>query len=111
HPPAPPPPVPPRMNIPANRPSPVSINRGNQRQKQQKQKKPKKPAQVFAERPFPEAAASPTPVTAPPAVARQPGPAVDAGQLRGWLRPQTLREQFMLTEILQRPLALRPDRD
>ena len=35
---------------------------------------------------------------------------VNAGSLNRWLRPATLRQQFMLTEVLQSPLALRPDR-
>ena len=30
-----------------------------------------------------------------------------ATTLRGWLRPATMRQQFILTEILQPPLALR----
>jgi hypothetical protein len=33
-----------------------------------------------------------------------------AATLNRWLRPSTLRQQFMLTEVLQPPLALRPDR-
>ena len=36
---------------------------------------------------------------------------VTAGPLNKWLRPATLRQQFMLTEVLQPPLALRPDRE
>jgi hypothetical protein len=36
-------------------------------------------------------------------------PAVDAAALANWLRPATLQKQFMLTEILQPPLGLRPD--
>ena len=36
---------------------------------------------------------------------------VNAQSLNKWLRPATLRQQFMLTEVLQPPLALRPDRD
>ena len=34
----------------------------------------------------------------------------DAGALRGWLTPGTLRSQFILTEILQPPLAMRSER-
>jgi hypothetical protein len=35
---------------------------------------------------------------------------VDAAALRAWLRPATLRHQFVLTEVLQKPLGLRrPD--
>lgn len=36
------------------------------------------------------------------------GPKVTARKLNAWLRPPTLREQFILTEIFQPPLALRP---
>lgn len=36
------------------------------------------------------------------------GPKVTAKALSAWLRPPTLREQFILTEIFQPPLALRP---
>jgi hypothetical protein len=35
---------------------------------------------------------------------------VNAESLHGWLRPETLRQQFMLTEVLQPPLALREPR-
>jgi hypothetical protein len=38
-------------------------------------------------------------------------PTVNAESLHRWLRPETLRQQFMLTEVLQPPLALRPHRD
>jgi hypothetical protein len=34
-------------------------------------------------------------------------PALDAASLRRWLTPVTLRQQYLLTEILQPPLALR----
>jgi len=34
---------------------------------------------------------------------------VNANALNLWMRPETLRRQFILTEILQPPLALRPD--
>jgi hypothetical protein len=38
------------------------------------------------------------------------GTSANAATLRQWLTPQTLRSQYILTEILQPPLALRPDR-
>lgn len=38
-------------------------------------------------------------------------PPVDARALRRWLTPATLRSQFMLTEVLQPPLALREPRE
>ncbi len=31
----------------------------------------------------------------------------DATSLRAWLRPMTMQQQFMLTEVLQKPLSLR----
>lgn len=34
----------------------------------------------------------------------------DAAAIRRWLTPQTLRTQFILTEVLQPPVAIRPDR-
>jgi len=50
--------------------------------------------------------ASQAPITSPTRAAK---PAVDAQALATWLRPATLQKQFMLTEILQPPLGLRPD--
>ena len=44
------------------------------------------------------------PITSPTRAAK---PAVDAQALASWLRPATLQKQFILTEILQPPLALR----
>ncbi|MBC8109148.1 MAG: hypothetical protein H7Z14_21355 [Anaerolineae bacterium] len=43
--------------------------------------------------------------------AKKPQLSVNAQSLHKWLRPETLRQQFMLTEVLQPPLALRPDRE
>ncbi len=40
-------------------------------------------------------------------VAHETGPKVTAWALSAWLRPPTLRDQFILTEIFQPPLALR----
>jgi hypothetical protein len=42
--------------------------------------------------------------------ARPASPQVDAAALARWLQPATLRHQFMLTEVLQPPLALREER-
>ncbi len=36
--------------------------------------------------------------------------AVNAAALHRWLRPETLRHQFFVTEVLQPPVALRPER-
>ena len=42
--------------------------------------------------------------------ARAPNTAsADATAIRRWLTPQTLRSQFILTELLHPPLALRDD--
>jgi hypothetical protein len=49
-------------------------------------------------------------VAAQPAAPPPPRPAVanvDAKVLARWLRPQTLRAQFILTEVFQPPVALR----
>jgi hypothetical protein len=35
----------------------------------------------------------------------------DAAALRSWMQPSTMRAQFILTELLQPPMALRPPRD
>ena len=48
------------------------------------------------------------PIVSPTRAAK---PAVDAQALANWLRPATLQKQFILTEILQPPLALREPRD
>jgi hypothetical protein len=42
-----------------------------------------------------------------PAAAPAGGPRVTSKALAAWLRPPTLRDQFILTEIFQPPLALR----
>jgi hypothetical protein len=74
-----------------------------------KQRKPKRsapPALPIAVAPAatPKAAVP----TAPPLPPPKPAVInVDAKVLARWLRPQTLRSQFILTEIFQPPLALR----
>jgi hypothetical protein len=45
--------------------------------------------------------------TAKPAAAPAVKPSATAATLRRWMTPETLRQQFILTEILQPPLALR----
>ena len=47
-----------------------------------------------------------TPAAASP-TQRQAAPAANAASLARWLRPTTMRQQFILTEIFQPPLALR----
>ena len=51
------------------------------------------------------------PVPAAPSPQRKPIVPVTAANLSRWLRPDTLRQQFILTEILQPPLALREQAD
>jgi hypothetical protein len=64
--------------------------------------------------PIPVAAPIVTSTQAPPHTAPAPATAkaremsgVNAVALHRWLTPQTLRRQFILTEVLQPPLALR----
>ncbi len=45
---------------------------------------------------------------APPPQARPRVPYVDAAAVRRWARPNILRNQFILTEIFQPPLSIRP---
>jgi hypothetical protein len=59
------------------------------------------PPQVTAVRP------ALVPTAPAPAAVKRPSVAVDAAALRRWLRPQTLHNQFMLSEIFQPPVALR----
>ena len=61
------------------------------------------------------AVAQPPPSARPasPAPAPRRGarlPAATAPAVAQWMRPETLRSQFILTEILKPPLALRPPR-
>jgi len=46
-----------------------------------------------------------------PPAAPPPPLSVSAASLRRWLRPEVMRNQFILTEIFQPPLALRPPGD
>ncbi len=57
--------------------------------------------------PAPGLASTTTDPSAP--ISRSPA-RVDAATLHRWLTPSTLRQQFMLTEVLNPPMALRPDR-
>ncbi len=47
------------------------------------------------------------PPAAPPPPAKPAAAFVDAKVLARWLKPQTLRAQFILTEVFQPPVALR----
>jgi hypothetical protein len=44
-------------------------------------------------------------------IRKRPPATATASAVARWLNPHTLRQQFILTEILQPPLALRPPRD
>ena len=122
-PPSPPPPVfaptrtiegpyvPPR---PVQRPvavrtNPVSMPQGPQpvarpAPRKTKKKTPKPPPVPVEVPAVPITAQAPV---APPSAHRPAGVAADAAALTRWLNPKTLRSQFILTEILQPPLALR----
>jgi hypothetical protein len=102
-------PMPPRA-VPA-RPVTQTAPRRPKKQKAKAQGLPTAP-------PLPAAAAAPVAVqAASPAAAsatageRRGGTAANAAALSRWLTPATLRSQFILTEILQPPLALRPPAD
>jgi hypothetical protein len=91
------------------RPAPRPMNRPQvRRQKQQNQPRPaptmaKAAAALPAAPPIVARRAETPPV---PTAGRAPSGA-DAAALSRWLNPKTLRSQFILTEILQPPLALR----
>ncbi len=51
-----------------------------------------------------------SPIHARPAAAARPTTAT-AAALNRWLNPKTLRQQFILTELLQPPVAMREDRE
>jgi hypothetical protein len=70
---------------------------------------------VMPDRAFPQARARvpiserSTPVVgAPPSVSHEPSAGAPVRVLRQWLKPQNLQTHFVLTEVLQQPLALRP---
>ena len=76
---------------------------------QKKKKSAARPPQVFSE-PTP-----PSRVVAPPIEAVKPATARPAAatavSIKQWMTPNTLRQQFILTEILQPPKALRADQE
>jgi hypothetical protein len=107
-PPAPPPPIPQQLRRPMPIPRPPAQTKAPRRMMTQTstvRPGPLPPPPILLE----EVTESPI---ATPAVAL-PRPrakvAVDAAALSKWMTPTTLRQQFILTEILQPPLALRPD--
>jgi hypothetical protein len=97
-----------RRPVPTGRPA-TNYNAMAQQPRKQRQKKapPPLPAAVVAQE-------APVKVMlaeeAAPAVtsrsAKKPA-TVGAAAIRRWMRPQTLRQQFILTEVFQQPLAFR----
>ncbi len=87
----------------ARMPPPGTQVRGPQKQqkKQKRQAPPPLPTQKSApvERVMAE--------VAPPPPPKPVAPSADAKLLARWLRPQTLRSQFILTEVFQPPLSMR----
>jgi hypothetical protein len=116
-PPAPPRPFPPARHMPAARPAPPGRFAAPP---------PRAMPSARAKSPL-ISATRPAPPTVPPAVPapqpmtisvgpsaahlKRPAPAAaSAASIAHWLAPGTLRQQFILTEVLQPPLALRPER-
>ncbi|MEO6434984.1 MAG: hypothetical protein ABIP55_04390, partial [Tepidisphaeraceae bacterium] len=67
------------------------------------------PAEVVLE--VDRGASSPSPIASvAPSSARPVAQGVGAPAIARWLVPGTLRKQFILTEVLQAPLALREER-
>lgn len=99
-PPAPPPPPPHRRPAPAPPKPSLRVPTSQQR----------RPAPVLPSLPSMSVAPAQPYVNITEAAARPKPSTVDAVAVKKWLNPATLRHQFILTEILQPPLALRPDR-
>ena len=104
---------PPTVPVPAHRAPPPPQKRFPKRAPQQRARA------VTTPPPLPVleevTAATTSPVTASEISGARKGaaqaPATNATSLARWLRPETLRHQFILTEILQPPLALREPRE
>lgn len=112
------PPMPPPYQQSAPQYPPVPAQR-EQRQAQRPQKQPKPPKLPKKKKQPPP---PPVPVleevevthrTVPELATTQKArePRVGASELQTWLKPATMRQQFIVTEILQPPLAMRPPRD
>ena len=103
-PPAPPPPIP-QQRRPVPMPRPPVQPQAPRRIAKQTRPAPLPPPPLMLEEVTESSLASP--VLAPPRARAKV--TVDAAALSKWMTPATLRQQFILTEILQPPLALRPD--
>jgi hypothetical protein len=102
-----PPPVPQQQR---QRPVPLPPPRAPQHapRRQSKQQPPRRAVPALPPEPMVDLApmeVSSTSVVQP--VKRAKAPTVDAAAIRSWMTPNTLRQQFILTEILQPPLAMR----
>jgi hypothetical protein len=85
-------------------PAPIPVPAGPRRGAKSKVKRPVATAVEVAVAPAPIAAPAPVrPVARPQPVT------VNANTLASWLRPGTLRKQFILTEILSPPLSMREE--
>lgn len=65
----------------------------------------KKPARMPAAPPLPQASAPAPAPASRPAISRSAGSS--SRSITGWLRPQTVRSQFALSEILGKPVTLK----
>jgi hypothetical protein len=84
-------------------------------------KQPRKQQRIPAPPPLPaklreelvtlEAETAPTAAVSPSRRQTAAAGSATAANVRRWLRPETLRGQFILTEVLQPPLALREPRE
>jgi hypothetical protein len=118
-----PPPMAPRARAPMR--APPALPRPQQRQQQPQRRAPR----AVATRPMPGFAPPPPPipvleeddaprrrlVPAAPApaaagVRQQASQTATAPSIARWLKPATLRQQFILTEVFQPPLAMREER-
>jgi hypothetical protein len=90
-------------------PPPPGARRG--KSKKQPRQSPVQPLPPPLPEPAIVAAATIAPALSLTRPAAAKAPVVDARALSRWLTPATLRSQFMLTEVLQPPLALREPRE
>src|SRR5688500_11015694 len=105
-PPAPPPiPQQQQRQRPAPPPPPRPAQQRRPAKQQPRRAVPSLPAQPVVE--LTPADAPYVNITQP--VARTKAPTVDASAIHAWMTPATLRQQFILTELLQPPLAMRDE--
>jgi type IV secretory pathway VirB10-like protein len=120
--PAPIPRMPPKQQPPPRMPAPSTYQQRPATPKQRPPKKVRKQQQVrqmaeaLAKVAQPPAAYEPEiariqPVASSdaPSIQRPQSAGANASMIRAWLKPATLRQQFILTELFQKPVALRDD--